>query len=239
MVVGFYHFLWPGNITEQAQYFVEQCASVPGDPLAYDWETTTAGTYASNREKDAFLAEVNKLRPDHMTGLYCNVNFWTGHDTTSDCGDFLWIAAPSATAGAPPIQHAWTFHQYSSHDSLDRNVADFTSQAALRTWAESLTEDDVALTDDDINKIADAVYSKIMKTDGVLASPVDAVDHDTNPYWTLQSHVQATTTAARKAATDTTAILDQLKILDAAALEAALAARINGLKVTVTDPSQS
>src|SRR5438105_11930643 len=55
LVVGFYQFLWPGNVDAQAQYFVEQCDSHEGDILAVDWETTTSGTHASSDEKDAIL----------------------------------------------------------------------------------------------------------------------------------------------------------------------------------------
>ncbi|CAM5725409.1 Hydrolase OS=Streptomyces fumanus OX=67302 GN=GCM10018772_54250 PE=3 SV=1 [Streptomyces fumanus] len=38
LVVGFYHFLWPGNLTAQAEYFVAKAPDRPGDILAR-WET--------------------------------------------------------------------------------------------------------------------------------------------------------------------------------------------------------
>ncbi|MFE7134151.1 glycoside hydrolase family 25 protein [Streptomyces sp. NPDC057638] len=133
-VVGFYHFLWPGDIASQAAHFVARCGSAPGDILACDWETTTDGTAAPCAQKDAFLAEVRRLRPKNKVVLYCNTDFWLHRDTTSDCGDGLWIADVT-TAGHPRIQHAWRFHQYSSSGGLDRNVADFASHTALRSWA--------------------------------------------------------------------------------------------------------
>ncbi|GLF92861.1 glycoside hydrolase family 25 protein [Streptomyces yaizuensis] len=136
-VVGFYHFLWPGHVAEQAAYFVQRCDSVPGDILACDWETTSDGTAATCAEKDAFLAEVKRLRPKGRVVLYCNTDFWLHRDTTSRCGDGLWIA-DITTAGQPRITHPWTFHQYSSADGLDRDVADFPSHEALRTWATAL-----------------------------------------------------------------------------------------------------
>jgi hypothetical protein len=136
LVVGFYHFLWPGNITAQAQYFVEQCDSVPGDLLICDWETTEDGTAATGAEKDAFLAAVKSLRPDHKVLLYCNRDFWLNHDTTSDCGDGLWIADPDSPAGHPNIVHSWVIHQYgTSAASVDLDVADFADTAAMRAWA--------------------------------------------------------------------------------------------------------
>jgi GH25 family lysozyme M1 (1,4-beta-N-acetylmuramidase) len=132
-VVGFYHFLWPGNIERQARYFVEKCASVPGDVLAVDWETTGDGTRASNAEKDQMLAAVKRLRPNHRVVLYCNRDFWFNHDETSQCGDGLWIA-DYTHAGKPRIKHPWKFHQYADGPSVDRNVFN-GSPAQLHAWA--------------------------------------------------------------------------------------------------------
>ncbi|MFJ3925317.1 glycoside hydrolase family 25 protein [Streptomyces sp. NPDC090022] len=137
-VVGFYHFLWPGNIAAQAAYFVEHAPLRPGDVLACDWEDNLEGTAASCAEKDAFLAEVKRLRPEHRVVLYCNRDFWFHRDTTSGCADGLWIA-DLTTAGRPRIRHPWTFHQYSHAGNLDRNVAAFPTRAALRAWATELT----------------------------------------------------------------------------------------------------
>ncbi|MEV7287642.1 GH25 family lysozyme [Streptomyces sp. NPDC093252] len=133
LVVGFYHFLWPGNLTAQAEYFVAQAPDKPGDLLAVDWETTGAGTYASNAEKDSFLKKVKELRPDNRVVLYCNRNFWLTIDTTSYAGDGLWIA-DYVTAGEPRITAKWRFHQYTD-TPLDQNVGDFASMAALKEWA--------------------------------------------------------------------------------------------------------
>lgn len=138
-LVGFYHFLHGGSIPEQAQYFVTQCASVPGDTLWIDWETTENNTHATGAEKDQMLAAVKALRPDHRVGLYCNINFWKTIDTTSDCGDGLWIADPGSAAGHPAVTHPWTIHQYGVSGNIDRNVADFASVDAMRTWASPTT----------------------------------------------------------------------------------------------------
>jgi GH25 family lysozyme M1 (1,4-beta-N-acetylmuramidase) len=132
-VVGFYHFLWPGNIAAQARYFVDKCDSKQHDLLAVDWETTGSGTRASNAEKDRFIREVKKLRPTHRVMLYCNRNFWLNHDTTSYAGDGLWIA-DYVSAGKPRIKAKWRIHQYTDRP-VDKNVADFSSKASLKTWA--------------------------------------------------------------------------------------------------------
>jgi hypothetical protein len=134
LLVGFYAFLHPGNIQAQAQYFVAQCASVPGDTLWIDWETTEDGTHATCAEKDQMLAAVKALRPDHKVGLYCNRDFWLTVDTTSDCGDGLWIADPDSPAGHPAVEHAWTVHQYAVSGGIDRNVANFASVEAMLEW---------------------------------------------------------------------------------------------------------
>jgi GH25 family lysozyme M1 (1,4-beta-N-acetylmuramidase) len=135
LVVGFYHFLWPGNLTAQAAYFVKHAPEKAGDILAVDWETTSEGTHASNAQKDLFIRKLKELRPNNPVVLYCNRHYWLNVDTTSYAGDGLWIA-DYVTAGKPRIKARWRFHQYTS-DPLDKNVADFTSKAALREWAEN------------------------------------------------------------------------------------------------------
>ncbi|MEU6573881.1 glycoside hydrolase family 25 protein [Streptomyces sp. NPDC046805] len=133
LVVGFYHFLWPGHLTAQAEYFVEHAPEKAGDILAVDWETTSEGTHASNAEKDAFIRKVKELRPHHRVILYTNRNYWLTVDTTSYAGDGLWIA-DYVTAGHPRIKAKWRFHQYTS-EPHDKDVAAFTDRAALRAWA--------------------------------------------------------------------------------------------------------
>ncbi|MEU9783927.1 glycoside hydrolase family 25 protein [Streptomyces phaeochromogenes] len=132
-VVGFYHFLWPGNLTAQAEYFVSKAPEKAGDILAVDWETTGDGSHASNAEKDRFIRKVKELRPNNRVILYANRNYWLNVDTTSYAGDGLWIA-DYVTAGKPRIQAKWRFHQYTD-DPLDKNVAQFDTLADLREWA--------------------------------------------------------------------------------------------------------
>ncbi|EKX61332.1 glycoside hydrolase family 25 protein [Streptomyces ipomoeae] len=133
LVVGFYHFLWPGNLDAQAEYFVGKAPEKAGDILAVDWESTGDGTHATNAEKDRFIRKVKRLRPNHRVVLYCNRNYWLTVDSTSYAGDGLWIA-DYVTAGKPRIKAKWRFHQYTD-SPLDKNVADFASKAALREWA--------------------------------------------------------------------------------------------------------
>ncbi|MBL1109653.1 glycoside hydrolase family 25 protein [Streptomyces sp. 5-8] len=134
LVVGFYHFLWPGNLTAQADYFLRHAPDRPGDLLAVDWETTGDGTHASNAEKDRFIRRLKEARPDNRVVLYANRHFWLTVDTTSYAGDGLWIA-DYVTAGKPRIEAKWLFHQYTS-EPHDKDVAKFASKAALKTWAD-------------------------------------------------------------------------------------------------------
>ncbi|HCA85395.1 MAG TPA: muramidase [Streptomyces sp.] len=132
-VVGFYHFLWPGDLSDQARYFTDKCGAEDGDVLAVDWETTSSGTRASGGEKDRFLRMVRELRPDHRVILYCNRTFWRTYDSTSYASDGLWIA-DYVTKGEPRIEAEWRFHQY-TNDPHDKNVGRFADKDALRSWA--------------------------------------------------------------------------------------------------------
>ncbi|MBL3665500.1 muramidase [Streptomyces sp. M2CJ-2] len=136
LVVGFYHFLWPGNLTAQAEHFVSEAPGRRGDVLAVDWETTGEGTRASNAGKDRFIRKVKELRPHNRVILYANRHFWLDVDTTSYAGDGLWIA-DHVTAGKPRIKAKWRFHQYTDAP-LDKNVADFPDRAALEEWADGM-----------------------------------------------------------------------------------------------------
>lgn len=182
LVVGWYHFLHPGNIDAQAKYFVAKAASQPGDMLVCDWEPTSSGL-ATTAEKDQFLRAVKALRPDHKVLLYCDTYRWTRVDTTAYAGDGLWIADPNHTAGSPAVKASWLFHQYSDSGGLDRNLGNFTDKAALRAWAAGTQEDPMAgITPQDIH---DAVW----KIDDI-AAPADAPDLKTNPTWQPQSYLK-------------------------------------------------
>lgn len=133
LVTGFYHFLWPGNLTAQAEYFLSHAPDRPGDILAVDWEVTGDGTHASNAEKDTFIRKLRALRPDNRVVLYTNRDYWLNIDTTSYAGDGLWIA-DYVSAGKPRIKAKWLFHQYTS-EPHDKNVANFDSKADLKEWA--------------------------------------------------------------------------------------------------------
>jgi hypothetical protein len=176
LVVGFYHFLHPGDPVGQASYFVSKCASQPGDILACDWEPTSAGL-ASNADKDAFIKEVKRLRPGHRVILYCDVARWTGVDKTSYCGDGLWIADPNHPAGSPGIKAAWLFQQYSSANGIDHNIGNFASEAALVAWAKNTTPSSGGTA------VTATAYTDVMKTAQI---PV-VISHDSDGAWSAET----------------------------------------------------
>lgn len=130
LVVGHYLFQRPANVTLQANYFAAHAGVKPGDLIAVDWEDT--GVSCAN--KDAMVKTLQKLFPKNRVVLYCNLDFWLHRDTTSFCGDGLWIADPGAKAGSPRVEHPWTFHQYGISGS-DVDVANFATAANLKAWA--------------------------------------------------------------------------------------------------------
>lgn len=261
-IVGFYHFLEKGNVAAQAAYFVEHAVSEPGDLLAIDWETNPAtSTYPTNADKDNAIKAVQSLRPGHRVLLYCNTSFWKSIDTTSFAGDGLWIATAGYAAGKPPITSAFVIHQYSTAGDYGHDVAMFATQDDMRTWAEEGS--DVALSADDKAWILANVPKAVLTTDGILESPADAPDHETNPFWTLESYVKDTGARTRQASTTLAAVLAQsrsngsgitalatalaaasakvdtalatLEALDLDQLPAEVAAKLNGLKFVLQE----
>jgi hypothetical protein len=129
LVVGHYHFLWPGNAKEQAAYFVAKSDIKPGELLVCDWEDTKGG-HPSVADAANFIAEVKRLKPDNRVGLYCNKSAWL--DTAVKKGDFLWIASWSSSAGVSD----YDFWQYTDKP-LDQNWAHprFNTKEELLSWA--------------------------------------------------------------------------------------------------------
>ncbi|WP_432108962.1 glycoside hydrolase family 25 protein [Streptomyces sp. AA1529] len=130
LVTGFYHFVRPGSMKAQADYFLSKIDLVAGDMLALDWEDSAVG----NDEKDEWIKYVQGKASGHKVLLYCNVDFWLNRDKTSFAGDGLWIAHYNGKPGAPGVKHRWRFHQYTS-DPIDTNLGEFDSRDALRAWA--------------------------------------------------------------------------------------------------------
>lgn len=130
--VGFYHYVKPGSMKDQVEFFVDTAVSEPYDSLWLDWEDTGV----SGAQKDAFLKELLRVRgSNHRCGLYTYQSFWFNRDKTSYAADALWIANYNGKPGDPDIEYPWLIHQYTSANAIDTNIARFDSLAAMKAWA--------------------------------------------------------------------------------------------------------
>lgn len=257
LVWGAYHYPHMANDpVKEADFFLGQVAWQSGDIIVLDWEGYDSANKTVPRSRqiayrDAWLAYVKSKMGAHRVGMYCNTDYWTRVDTTGNCGDFLWIATAGAPAGQPGIKAPWTFHQYSTANDIDHDVAAFDSRAALAAWASSTQEDPVALTADDISKVADAVVAKLLAGGGALEDgdlkriwsadvipaaqpPYNNSDYDTNKTWTATYAQYTQVMGIREILARLKQVQSVLAELDPAALEAALVAKLNGLQVQVT-----
>lgn len=218
LTVGWYHYPHIANsASAEADYFLSHAAIQPGDLIALDWEWYGQKVTADQARayKGAWLARLKLKKPGHRVGLYVDRSNWTTVDRDSDCGDFLWIADVTE-AGKPRVEHAWTFHQYSSSGGVDRDVANFPDAATLHAWARGTIptqhqEDDVPLT------AADA--ETLWNTDGFVPAPgppVAATDYATNKTWRPSAALGAAVQSSREAAANTRALIAQLGALTAA-----------------------
>lgn len=188
LVWGAYHYPHMAHDPHaEADYFLSQVKWAPGDMIALDWEGYDAankGVSNSRRlaYRDAWLKYVKGKMSAHRVGMYCNLDYWLHVDQTSTCGDFLWIATAGVPAGQPGIKAKWTFHQYSTANNIDHDVANFPNRAALAAWAAGTTPEEDPMAGITKQDIFDAVW----KTDAIGA-PVDAADVKTNPTWQAQS----------------------------------------------------
>jgi hypothetical protein len=138
LAIGHYHFGRPGPWQAEANHFLNVVRPKlhTGDVLVYDWEV--AGI--PSEYKDAWIKYVKAQAPGHRVLLYANTDFWKNRDKTSYAGDGLWIADPNHPVGHPGITAKWLFHQYSSAQNLDRNVAQFATKTDLLKWTGAITD---------------------------------------------------------------------------------------------------
>ncbi|MEV7684453.1 glycoside hydrolase family 25 protein [Streptomyces bungoensis] len=268
LLVGHYHYPHIADgAAGDADYFLGHLGSDlhAGDVLVLDWEWYgQAGVTAAQADafKDAWIARVKAKTSGHRVLVYADRNNWLNVDRNSNAGDGLWIA-DYVTAGQPRIKSQWLFHQYSS-SPIDQNVANpaiFPTAEALHAWA-AFQEADVALTADDIDKVAAAVVTKLLAGGGALEDsdlkriwgadvvPAAQPPYNNSDYFAADGKTPQNTTwkasyaqytqvmGIRETLARVKQLQDALAALDPAALEAALVAKLNGLQVqvTVTEP---
>lgn len=159
LVVGFYHYPHMANDpVAEANYFLNKAPIQDGDIIVFDWEGYDPANKGVSRSRqiayrDAWLAYVKGRLRTHRVGMYCNTDYWLNIDQTGNCGDFLWIATGGRAAGDPGIKDAWTFHQYSTANNIDHDVANFPDRAALAAWAAGTTPQETDMTPDQATQL--------------------------------------------------------------------------------------
>lgn len=102
--------------------------------------------------------------------------------------------------------HGWTAGSVAGHKEVTRRKIDPSfDMAKFRRDVQARLdgkEEDMALSDADVQKIAEAVYTRIMRHDGVPA-PEDAGDYSDDPkspqhYWAFQTYVKNTESLVRR-----------------------------------------
>ncbi|MFE9876277.1 glycoside hydrolase family 25 protein [Streptomyces sp. NPDC005784] len=236
LVPGAYHFGWPNqDVAAEAANYIAAVRPHAGRGFVHwlDLErrsdgsnyagVTAAGiqTYAT-----AWIARVQAAFPGQRVGVYTSASdLAAGHAPPAVplwYPAYPWSGAATYTraeahARPSPSGRSPLFWQFTS-TPLDRSIC-YLSESALRAWAAG-TETDMALTTDDINKVAAAVAAKliagggvlekqdvdnvasaaakaVLTMDGVISAPADAPDVKTNPFWALESYVKDTNARVR------------------------------------------
>jgi hypothetical protein len=196
-----------GVETNTANVFQIELVGTCDDSKKTDWEGRRAGISYLHwpTAPDWALAEVawlvRWLHDYHAVPLTC-VSNWLAYGK-----DSRRPGVTPASYGASPARMSmsawrsfkgWCGHQHvPENDHGDPGSMNFARVIQLAKGEPTTEENDVALSDADIKKIADAVYNKLLKTDDVLTAPSDAADYQTNKSWTWQTHIQDVTTRVR------------------------------------------
>lgn len=186
LIPGGYHFAWPNqSVTAEAANYVSAVKPYAKAGTGFthwlDLERYTDGRNYAGRSAAqiktwgaAWIAAVQTAFPGQRVGVYTSASdLSAGH---VPAGVPLWYPAypwgaaayskAEAAAQPKPSGRAPLIWQFTS-EPIDRSIA-YLSEAALRAWAAGTEEDSVALTSDDISKVADAVVAKLLAGGGAL-----------------------------------------------------------------------
>lgn len=187
LIPGAYHFAWPNqDVKAEAANYVSAVRPYAKAGAGFthwlDLERYTDGRNYTGRSAaqikawaTAWIAAVQAAFPGQRVGIYTSASdLSSGH---VPAGVPLWYPAypwgaaayskAEAAAQPKPSGRAPLIWQFTSQP-VDRSIA-YLSEAAFRAWAAGTTEEDsVALTSDDISKVADAVVAKLLAGGGAL-----------------------------------------------------------------------
>lgn len=191
LVAGAYHFAWPNqSAAVEAANYVSAVKAYAGPGFCHwlDLERYSDGRNYTGRTAAqikayaaAWMAAVQAAFPGQRVGVYTSASDLTaGH---VPAGTTLWYPAypgssadtwPEAEAQARPKPSGWSplIWQFTSTPAsgpaTDLSIA-YLSAADFRAWAGATsTGDDMALTADDISKVASAVVTKLLGSGGAL-----------------------------------------------------------------------
>lgn len=227
--------------TAQAQ---ATAAGMPADRPIYfaaDWDATEAQQAQINAYLDGAASVLGADRVGIYGGYY-------PVKRALDAGKATWAWQTIAWSGGQWDSRAHI--RQGAQKTIGGVSCDLNTsmQADYGQWMPGKTppEDDVALTTDDINKVAAAVVAKlvagggvletsdltavtkaVLNTDGLIAAPADAPDIATNPYWALQSYIKDTNARVR-------AVQALLGALNGQQIAADAATALGGYELTLT-----
>jgi hypothetical protein len=228
LVTGFYHFVRPGSMIAQADFFLKQFTLQPGDVLAFDWEDTGV----SGAQKDAWIKYVQSKAPGHRVLLYCNRDFWNNRQSSNFAGDGLWIADPSSPAGHPQVSAPWLMHQYGGAGGYDHDVAQFDSRAAMAAWAEGTS----IMTAMDITPAgADLVASRFLAGQHDDPTTPAGTTSMGGMIWNTGKNASWAYNATQEIKTSVVALDAKLTALSTAVN--GISGKLDKLQTSVTDPS--
>jgi GH25 family lysozyme M1 (1,4-beta-N-acetylmuramidase) len=168
MVFGSFHFARPGDPVEQAEYYLSVARPVDGDIPVLDLEDTAIP------DPPGFAVAFAK-RVQSKTGtwplLYTYPNYLAAHDfrPLQALGCPLWFADYSDPLNSIKPWSSYAIRQFTDRGTvpglpgtLDCNSSPLTLDQ-LRALAIGAQEDDMPLSDADVEKVAGAVWGKVVK----------------------------------------------------------------------------
>jgi hypothetical protein len=211
-IIGHYHWLWPGNIEGQLDWFATHAKVQPGDIIALDWENP-APNLVPKADMESWLRAAVLRWPENRVIVYtfpCYAPFQAAKGVLYRASG-LWIADYRERSAQLGVPHAcdgqllalpWLIWQYTSKP-FDHNRAQFATPAEMLAWARGLIPQPPGEEDMDeatLRRIVreelerqqyiDKVAVRVLTLDGVIESKGFVADPTTNPWVTLETAVK-------------------------------------------------
>ncbi len=161
--VGFYHFLSDKGARVEAQYFLDVITGLgglrPGEFAVLDWENNAITGYSPPMsDAVAWMTIVDQKWPGRVAWYSYRSNAIKARQS----GDFpwpLWLADPNPNGHDYALQLDAFLLQY-GQEVFPPNID--VNELINVEVLDALTGDDMALSDDDVKRIAEAVWSRMI-----------------------------------------------------------------------------